>query len=152
MPLTETREHAGNMVLTISGGLVAIFFAGNAAIGVWSWLATLTSFRSGASSVNWSEGTDLIVFLAPLITALVIWLTRRSQLWRWPRAIWSAAFLLFILGLAIVKGASLSLDYIGAAYGYHACAGSNVIDAYGSRGGGPALISWGYNRQGCSDK
>jgi hypothetical protein len=102
-----------------------------------------------APTERWQDGPDLVVMAAPLLVAGIrrVWPGRLD----WPlRSMLASALLTLLIGAGLGKGDAVMLDRVAAANGYHYCQTLDVWDPHGSRGGGPALQSWGYSRTACT--
>ena len=128
--------------------LVGAFLLFSSLWGVVATWRVAAAFRDGGTNVNWRDGPDLVVMAAPLLVAAL----RRA----WPgrmdrpfRSMLVSALLAVLIGTALGKGDAVLLDRVASLHGYHYCETLDVWDPHGSRGGGPALQSWGYSRAAC---
>ncbi len=142
------NARAAMIVLVVGLGLVGAFLVVSFAFGVAAYVALAAEFRSGAAAVQWSETTDLVIFLAPLLTAAVCYFGRSRMRGAWSMLVVPVALTL-AFGFLLGKGAAAAMTAYAAGHGYHACRMEDVVDPNGGRGGGPALRSWGYSRLAC---
>ena len=118
---------------------------------LWGLVATwrvAAAFQSGAATVDWRDGPDLVVMAAPLVAAAIrrVW---PGRLDRPIRSVLVSALLAVLIGVGLGEGDARLLDHIASLHGYRYCQALDIWDPHGNRGGGPALQSWGYSRAAC---
>ena len=119
---------------------------------VWGIVATwrvAAAFRVGGAVVQWQDGPDLVVMAAPLLAAVASFAWPGVGMKRPVRSMVVLLPLTVLVGVGLGEGDARLLEYVAAAHGYHHCDTLDVWDPHGSRGGGPALRSWGYSRSAC---
>lgn len=119
---------------------------------VWGAVATwrvAAAFRTGGPVVRWQDGPDLVVMAAPLLAAAACFMWPGRGLERPGRSFVVFVLLTALFGIGLGKGDAAMLDHVASAHGYRYCETLDAWDPHGSRGGGPALRSWGYSRSAC---